>query len=394
MLASVGTLMLASIADADGSPIALTPSIDFGRAVAGSGTYTKFVEVYNGTTSSLQVVSPQPGVFGDFSVGASGDCPRPPSVSTLAPGATCSMTVEYTPAALGPQAVNAGVALCDVNDISISTNPDGTKSGTCPAQAALIVPFAVTGSGVAADTLTAGPQTLSFGLTPQQTLGAAETVTLTNGSEPTSITGLSKSGPAADDFVIGNDGCTGATLVPHASCTFNVRFAPSRIGERDATLGVEGATLGNAYPTLSLSGTGGSVPTQPPGQNGATGPTGKPGPAGPKSPPGGRAPAGHVEIVTCRAGTTTTRGRKRTVNHCRVLLVSSPATFTIRGVLDRAIISRGRRVYATGSSSSTGGGLLLLMHSGRPLRPGGYTLTLRRGTGAGRVLRRLQIWVS
>jgi hypothetical protein len=383
MLASAGLLMLAGTAAADGSPVALNPAIDFGRAVVGSGTYTKFVELYNGTSSSLQVVSPKPGMFGDFSVGASGECPRPPSGSALAPGATCTMAVQYTPTALGPQAVNAGIAFCDVNAIDIVTNPDGTKDGVCPAPAVLGVPFAVTGSGVAADALTAGSATLSFGSTPQQAVGSPQTVTLTNGSEPISITGLSTSGPAAHDFQIGEDGCTGATLLPHAICTFNVRFAPSQTGERDATLGVNGATFGNAYPSLSLSGTGGAL-----GQNGNTGPTGNPAASGPQGLPG---PAGKVDLLTCKASPKPKRGRQVAAKQCTLQLLSNPSQFTTTGTNSLATLSRGSHIYATGSSWSTGGRQRLLLHEVRRLRPGLYTLTVRRRPGARRVITRLRI---
>lgn len=373
-LACASVLVLAGAAAADVAPVAVTPTIDFGRAVVGSGTYTKVVEFYNGTSSSFQLLSPVGATFGDFSVGDAGTCPRPPSPVVLAPGETCNVTVRYTPTGSGPQAVTAAIGLCPTDAISIVNGPDGNpQSGVCPAQAVVGVPFAVTGSGVAADTVSAGPERLSFGALPAQTQGAPQTVTLTNGSESTAITGLSKSGPAADDFLIDTDSCTGAVLPPHATCTFNVRFAPSQTGERDAALEVKGATLGNAYPSVSLSGAG--IGTA--GQSGAAGTPANTGASGPHDPTAMQPPPVRLELVMCHA-LPKTKGHRTTVRQCTVTLLSSPPNPSPRKA-NRATLTRGSLVYATGSGSAIGGRLRLVVHQIRTLRAGLYTLTLRSG---------------
>jgi hypothetical protein len=364
-------MMMAGVAAADVAPVAVTPTIDFGRAVVGSGTYTKLVEFYNGTSSSYQLLSPVGTIWGDFTVAASGTCSRPPSPVVLAPGETCNVTVQYNPAAPGPQAVTAAIGLCPLDSISISKDSDGNPiSGTCPSSAVVAVPFAVTGSGVPAETVVVDPGGLNFASVPAQTHSAPQTVTLTNGSEATSIVGLSKGGTAADDFVIDTDSCTGALLLPHATCTFNVRFAPSQAGERDATLQVEGATLGNAYPSVPLSGTG--VGTA--GQGGA-GTSGNTGGSGPHGSPGLQRPPLRLDVVTCEAPSKTKR-HAPAVRQCKVTLISSPPNRAPR-TATRATLARGSRVYATGSSSSMGGRLHLVVHPIRPLRTGLYTLTLR-----------------
>jgi hypothetical protein len=261
--------------------------------------------------------------------------------------------------------------------VSISNGPDGKPQfGTCPVSAIVGVPFAVTASGVAGETVIAGPERLSFGSVPARTQSAPQTVTLTNGSESTSIAGLSKSGPAADDFVIDADSCSGAVLPPHATCTFNLRFAPSQTGERDATLGVDGATLGNAYPSISLSGVGG-----PPGTPGSTGSS------GPHNPPSLQGPPVRVELITCKA-TPKTKLHRATVSQCKATRLSSPPKSVPR-TANRATLTRGSRVYATGSGSSVGGRLRLVVRPTRPLRVGLYTLTLR--SGHGQVIRRVRI---
>lgn len=369
-LACAGVLIPPGVAAADVAPVAVTPTIDFSRAVVGSGTYTKLVEFYNGTTSSFQLLSPAGAMFGDFTVGDAGTCPRPPSAVVLAPGGTCTVTVRYTPTASGPQAVTAAIGLCPLDAITIVKDADGNPQfGVCPAQAVVGVPFAVTGSGVAAETVAVGPESLGFGSVPAQTQSAPQSVTVTNGSESTAITGLSKSGTAADDFVIGADTCTGAVLAPHETCTFNVLFAPSQAGERDAAVQVNGGTLGNAYPSLSLSGAGTA------------------GASGPHNPPTLQAPPVSLDLVTCDA-TPKTKGHRSSVSQCKVTLLSSPPKSSSR-TANRVTLSRGSRVFATGSGSSSGGALRLLLHPVRPLRAGLYTLTLHRGHA--QVTRRVRI---
>ena len=158
---------------------------------------------------------------------------------------TCNVTVKYTPSAAGPQAVTAAIALCPLDAIAIVKDSDGNPIfGTCPTNAIVGVPFAVTGSGVAAETVTAGPQGLSFGSVTAQTHSEPQTVTLTNGTESTSITGLLKSGTGAQDFVIDTDSCTGAVLPPHATCTFDVTVHAVATGRARRDIGGGGRHAG------------------------------------------------------------------------------------------------------------------------------------------------------
>jgi hypothetical protein len=117
------------------------------------------------------------------------------------------------------------------------------------------------------DTLTRSPAALTFATTAMQELSQAQTVTVTNGLVAMTLGTIQVSGTDPDDFVVLHDSCSGTQLDPGATCTFDVRFAPTATRARAATLTVQGTTVGNVYPTVTLSGTGGSLAT------GTTGPS-------------------------------------------------------------------------------------------------------------------------
>jgi hypothetical protein len=139
--------------------------------------------------------------------------------------------------------------------------------------------------------------------------------------------------------------------------------------------------------SVTLSGTGGSLPQGPPGNNGATGPQGPPG------------PAGKIELVICHTVTRTVKAhgkkRKSKQQKCTARLVSGTVNFTIRAASVHATISRGRVVYAIGASVNVGRGHTRLMLTDlRRLNRGRYTLTLRSRHHRIATTRRLQITVG
>ena len=120
-----------------------------------------------------------------------------------------------------------------------------------------------------------------------------------------------------------------------------------------------------------------SSPTSSPtGSQGSTGPRqsiGSTGPAGP-------APKnGEVELVTCKSVTTGRGKNKKTVQKCTIKLTSSPVTITTTGGSVKAVLSRGKIVYATGSAVVSGKHTKLLLTPRRSIGNGTYTLTLTHG---------------
>ncbi len=207
---------------------------------------------------------------------------------------------------------------------------------------------------------------------PQDTLSSPEILTIiSSGGGPLEISSLTFSGGDPQDFIVSSNGCM--ELIPSgASCALGISFAPQAQGTRTATLQI-GSNDPSSPKSVTLSGTGGSLPQRPPGATGTTGATGPRGPQG---------PAGKVELVSCRS-VTTGKGKhkhKKAVRQCSTKLTSSPVKFTTAAIA--AVVSRGEVVYARGSAAGAGRQtkLLLALTPLRKIRKGSYTLTLPTGT--------------
>ena len=241
--------------------------------------------------------------------------------------------------------------------------------------------------------LTAAGSLTFSGTQPLQTVSGPQSQTITNtGTAPLEINGLTFAGSDPQDFFVTSNGCLGA-IAPAAGCVITVAFSPQASGTRTATLLI--ASNAPASPAdVALSGTGGQLPQGPVGLTGATGPNGATGPQG--------AP-GKVELITCKTVARTvfrkSRGKVRKLRvsqqKCTGKMVSGSVKFTIGGARDRATVSRGGRVYATGASvRGTHGRSQLALTNLLPLRRGRYTLTLRNRQARHWITHSLQITIG
>ena len=237
------------------------------------------------------------------------------------------------------------------------------------------------------------PSSLTFSATPQGTLAVGQRITITNNASSADlvVSGFSFGGSAPtagtdhpEDFLVESSTCY-APVAPDGSCQVVVGFAPQGTGTRTATLQIVSNAPGSPT-SVALSGIGGSLPQGP------TGPTGATGPGGPKGATGPKGPDGRVELITCRTVKAKSGGKVHERQKCTGKLVAGPVKFTIAGASDRAAISRGDVVYATGVSVRMGRGRTqLLLTDLRPLRAGRYTLTLRDRHGKRWISRRTEI---
>ncbi len=105
------------------------------------------------------------------------------------------------------------------------------------------------------------PTSIAFGSVTVGSSSANNTVTVTStGTATLTVSSVTVGGSHPGDFPKSSDGCSGASLSPGFSCTFQVRFAPSATGSRSATVSISG-NAGTA--TVSLSGTGVGDTTPP-----------------------------------------------------------------------------------------------------------------------------------
>lgn len=109
-------------------------------------------------------------------------------------------------------------------------------------------------------TATADPASLSFAAQIKGTLGAPQTVTVSNSAEgyPLSVTGVSLAGAGSASLRIGGENCTNADLPVSGSCKVDVGFSATSTGPKSATLEISYEGLASPL-VVPLSGTGGSA---------------------------------------------------------------------------------------------------------------------------------------
>ena len=205
----------------------------------------------------------------------------------------------------------------------------------------------------------------AFPTTQQGALSAPLSLTVSNaGNQDLSLSGVSFSGPASTDFVVGSDGCVGP-LSPSSSCQLTVDFAPRAPGVRSATIQI--ASDDPAGPiTVNLSGTGGPLPQGPPGPPGAVGPQG---PSGPSRPQG---PAGAAARIVCR-------NNPAAITLCSIEFAPGIWSSQTRSEQATFRITRAGRTVAHGTLTLRQG--QITRRQIRGLRRGHYTLIIAVGHG-------------
>ena len=216
------------------APIAiLSPlSVTFTAAQAiGSTSTTQAVTLTNTGSaplliSNIAVAGTNPNDFGtNNTCGAS-----------VAAGANCSISVTFTPTAVGAR----------YGMLTVTDNNNGTSGST------QTVPLEGTGQGGPVASLS--PSTLTFASQPLQTTSASQSITLTN-SGTASMTGISIAVAGTNSAEFSVTGTCSATLAAGASCTINVTFTPTTTGLRTASVAITDSAP-NSPQVVTLTGGG------------------------------------------------------------------------------------------------------------------------------------------
>ena len=100
---------------------------------------------------------------------------------------------------------------------------------------------------------------LSFGTVGVGKASAPQTIAITDtGTAPLTIAGSTVSGPAAADYKLSADACTGQAVAPASACTVVVTFTPGGEGARSRSFAFTDDASGSPH-TISLSGQGTST---------------------------------------------------------------------------------------------------------------------------------------
>ena len=150
--------------------------------------------------------------------------------SSLPPGASCTIDVTFDPTAKGNR----------TGALTITDNAAGSPQTVT-----------LTGTGTVVEL---SPLSVNFGDQKVGTISPPHTVTLTNtGSTPLSIRGIAILGANFGDFA--QTTTCGSSVPANASCTIDVRFAPTATGTRQASMKVRDDGGGGAQ-RVKLAGTG------------------------------------------------------------------------------------------------------------------------------------------
>jgi Abnormal spindle-like microcephaly-assoc'd, ASPM-SPD-2-Hydin/NHL repeat len=217
-LTGTGTAPQASLA-----PTSLT----FPGTAVGTSAGTQSTTLSNPGTAALTVTGISIAGTNASSFGQSNTCG-----ASLAAGASCVITVTFTPGSAG----SLGASL------SIGDNATGSPQTVT-----------LTGTGTAPQA-TLSPNPLAFPSTLVGTAASALPMTLSNpGTAALTITSISVSGTNASSF--GQNNNCGASLAAGATCTISVTFTPGSAAALTAAISVVDSASGSPH-TAALTGTG------------------------------------------------------------------------------------------------------------------------------------------
>jgi archaellum component FlaF (FlaF/FlaG flagellin family) len=227
---SASSTVAFSAANSQGVAGVSANSIGFGSVVVNTTSPAQHVALENTGSASLSLMGMTFSGTYASRFAQSNNCG-----SLLAPGASCTISLTFSPNTPGQRFAT----------LIIWTNGWGGRKNV-----------SLNGVGVAGGTPAAGlsPGSLAFGSQPVGKTTGAGTATLDNaGTAALSISSVTITGANPGDFVQANN--CGSSLPAGSSCTFNITFTPAASGSRTALLSVADNSASSPQ-TVSLSGTG------------------------------------------------------------------------------------------------------------------------------------------
>jgi hypothetical protein len=207
-------------------------AVVFPSVTVGTASAAKAVAVTNTGTANLTISSVTATGLNaaDFAVDALA-CSVP-----VAPNGSCTVMVTMTPSAEGPRTA----ALSIVDDAIGSPHSVGLSG---------------TGVAVPAPSIEVTPATLHFSSGAIGVAASPQTVTVRNAGQADLVVGSMDVLPAGSDFSVVGGSCAPlpVTVTPGTTCTIDIAFAPSAIGDRSATLSVGSNAAGTPH-TVALTG--------------------------------------------------------------------------------------------------------------------------------------------
>jgi phospholipase C len=191
------------------------------------------------TPQSATLTNANPSTLTINSIAAAGDYSQTNTcAASLAPGASCVITVTFTPTVPG---VRYGTVTVTSNDAGGNFILNLTGKGT---------------------SISLAPASLTFGLQALGTSSTAQTVTLTNnGGSALTLSGISFGGNLGQPiFDYSQSNACGGVVAPGGSCNLSVVFAPTVPGPILGSMFVSDSETGTSPQSILLTGTGSANP--------------------------------------------------------------------------------------------------------------------------------------
>ena len=200
-------------------PVTFSPAqLNFANQAAGTTSAARNISLTNNLSTTLAISSIQASA----AFAQTNNCG-----ATLGPGASCTLSVTFSPAAV--QSYTGSITVTD-------SDPSSPQS------------VALSGSGIAPVTYT--PKLIPFPNQPVNSTSTASVVTLTNNQATAiSIAGIATSAPFAQ-----TNNC-GTSLGVGASCTVNVTFTPTAVKYYSSSLTITDNTATSPH-VVSVTGNG------------------------------------------------------------------------------------------------------------------------------------------
>jgi endonuclease/exonuclease/phosphatase family metal-dependent hydrolase len=204
-------------------------TLNFGNIELNTASAAQTVTVTNTTTFTSTVNVTNIAISGTNAA----DFSQTSSCLVLSEGSTCTVSITFTPSALGARTATLTVTSDSTSDPTLSVALTGTGLNT---------------------TATLTPITATFASTDVGATSAAQIFTFTNTSAATAETVGTPT--VTGNYVITANTCVSASIAAAGACTISVTFNPTAPGTLTGTLTVPNSSTGNATLTATLAGTG------------------------------------------------------------------------------------------------------------------------------------------
>jgi hypothetical protein len=220
-------------------------SVPFGSVNVGASA-TQTVTVQNTGTANLAVgaIGSTNALAAPFSI-KTDTC----SNQTIAPSAACTLTVAFAPTTTGTLSDSFNIPSNDTAKSSVTMNVIGTGAAVPTAA------ITVTDSVAPTTDLSVPFGTVIVGSSSTQTVTIQNT-----GTANLAVGAIGSANSIAAPFSIKTDTCSNQTIAPSASCTLTVAFTPTSAGALSDSFSIPSNDPAKSSVTMSVSGTGGTVP--------------------------------------------------------------------------------------------------------------------------------------